>query len=192
MTYDHFWSLSINQCCIPLDSTAYLYSRLNMKHNSTTWALNHFSLAILWLVNLGIWILHSFIMNKSILELVTWKLQLLGKYVYESKSLHNIFDALHCFTQHGLDMIFRKPHRYQQLHPSNSHMVSRRFTKTCLPRTSHLGWFLHHLSMPHWVKFCTSTMNLTFYSHVFMSLSLYCNHEPFWSFRQITFHFVKP
>ena len=40
---------SNNQCCIPLDSTTYLYSRLKIKHILTTWVLSHFIFAILWL-----------------------------------------------------------------------------------------------------------------------------------------------
>ena len=41
-----FFTKSNNQYCIHLDSTAYLYSRLNINHNLFTWASNHFSLAI--------------------------------------------------------------------------------------------------------------------------------------------------
>ena len=43
--------------------------------------------------------------------------------------------------------------------------------KACLiPRTSHLGWFLHHLPLPCWVNLCTPTINSIFHSHIFISL----------------------
>ena len=74
-TWGDLWALltiSINQCYIPLDSTAYLYSRLNIKYISTTWALNCFSFAILWFFfNFGIPTLHNILLSKFILELVT-------------------------------------------------------------------------------------------------------------------------
>jgi hypothetical protein len=49
IAYEHIWVFSINQCCIPLDSTTFLYLRLKVNHNFITWALYHFRLAVLWL-----------------------------------------------------------------------------------------------------------------------------------------------
>ena len=97
------WALlteSNNQCCIPLDSTTYIYSRLNIKHKWTSWALNHFGLAILWLCQP--W---DFNIVSSFLDQIhTWASDLelpthLRICPWNFKSLHKIYDALHCFSQ---------------------------------------------------------------------------------------------